>query len=403
MIANHYSPKLSNIDHLVVEAVPPGGNWKNVPEHVPSARLSQIRESYRSGEGSRSTYYGRLRPDAPSYTISTYISRPGNGCHIHYEQNRLISQREAARLQSFPDDFAFQGSRNSVNQQVGNAVPPLLAFQIARQLGRPGAFADLFAGAGGLSLGLVWAGWKPAVDNDIDETFLATYRANIDRAVIPGDIRQREVFERVRDAAVAVKHRLKGRQFLVVGGPPCQGFSTAGNRRSIDDPRNQLFRDYVRFIEEVQPDGFIFENVMGLTNMEGGKVFEVVCDALRRVTGSLSVWKLSAEEYGIPQRRKRLFIIGLRDSRRSVATPTPVCARKPDDPSGKRGPITVKEALDDLPAIGAAEDGSDLEYRSAPQTSYQMLMRGLITPEQFLSELSKGVERLPAEASRPRR
>src|SRR5688572_12906421 len=95
-IPNHFSPALSELDLTIARAVPPGGNWKNIPESVPSQRLKQIRESFAAGEGSRSTYYGRLRPDAPSYTISTYISRPGNGCHIHYDynggQHRVLSQ-----------------------------------------------------------------------------------------------------------------------------------------------------------------------------------------------------------------------------------------------------------------------------------------------------------------------
>ena len=106
-IPNHMTARLSLLDMRMVNSVPPGGNWKNIPVEIPSKRLEQIRESFRRGEGSRSTYYGRLRPDQPSYTISTYFSRPGNGCHIHYEQDRVLSQREAARLQSFPDSFSF--------------------------------------------------------------------------------------------------------------------------------------------------------------------------------------------------------------------------------------------------------------------------------------------------------
>lgn len=403
MVPNHYSPKLSAVDQMVVAAVPPGGNWKNVPVHVPSARLVQIREGYRNGEGSRSTYYGRLRPNAPAYTINTYIGRPGNGCHIHYEQNRLISQREAARLQSFTDRFAFHGSRTSINQQIGNAVPPLLAFQIARQLGETGSFVDLFAGAGGLSLGLVWAGWRPIVANDIDETFLTTYRDNIHDSVIVGDIREAPVLAQLRKATIAGRRRFEGRPLFVVGGPPCQGFSTAGNRRSLEDPRNQLFHNFIRFIEAVKPDGFIFENVMGLTNMEGGKVFEMICDALGTVAGSLAVWRLSAEDYGVPQRRRRLFIIGLRNKRQTISQPPTVCARDFDDLLGNRGPVTVRGALEDLPAIRAGDDGSALKYRKEPRTSYQRLMRGLITPEQFLAELREGVERLPTKPRRSSR
>src|SRR5918997_2364265 len=118
MIPNHYASTLSELDRTIARSVPPGGNWKDIPETVPSKRLQQIRISYAAGKGSRSTYYGRLRPGAPAYTINTYFARPGNGCHLHYDytggQHRTLSQREAARLQSFPDRFIFHGSRGSV-------------------------------------------------------------------------------------------------------------------------------------------------------------------------------------------------------------------------------------------------------------------------------------------------
>ena len=117
MIFNHYASSLSELDMQVIKCVPPGGNWKNIPESVPSQRLAQIRESYKAGKGSRSTYYGRLRPDMPAYTINTYFNRPGNGCHMHYDQDRTISQREAARFQSFPDSFEFIGSLGAINKQ----------------------------------------------------------------------------------------------------------------------------------------------------------------------------------------------------------------------------------------------------------------------------------------------
>ena len=112
MIPNHKAAKLSELDMMIVNSVPPGGNWKNIPLDVPSKRIEQIRDSYAQGKGSRSTYYGRLLPDMPAYTINTYFNRPGNGCHIHYEQDRVLSQREAARLQSFPDDFLRRSNSN---------------------------------------------------------------------------------------------------------------------------------------------------------------------------------------------------------------------------------------------------------------------------------------------------
>ncbi|NQU87409.1 MAG: DNA cytosine methyltransferase, partial [Mariniphaga sp.] len=105
-IYNHIAPKFSELERDMVKNIPPGGNWQNIPESVPSKRLEQIRKS-----GGRTTYYGRLRNDKPSYTISTYFNRIGNGCHIHPEQERLISIREGARLQSFKDSFIFYGSK----------------------------------------------------------------------------------------------------------------------------------------------------------------------------------------------------------------------------------------------------------------------------------------------------
>ena len=134
MIPNHKAAKLSELDMMIVNSVPPGGNWKNIPLDVPSKRIEQIRDSYAQGKGSRSTYYGRLLPDMPAYTINTYFNRPGNGCHIHYEQDRVLSQREAARLQSFPDDYYFEGSRGAAFKQIGNAVPVVLAYKIAEEL-----------------------------------------------------------------------------------------------------------------------------------------------------------------------------------------------------------------------------------------------------------------------------
>jgi DNA (cytosine-5)-methyltransferase 1 len=136
MIKNHYSAKLSALDVRMVKNVPPGGNWKNIPTSIPSKRLEQIRIGFENGSGSRSTYYGRLLPNKPAYTISTYFNRPGNGCFIHYatDQHRLISQREAARLQSFPDDFIFEGAVTSQYRQIGNAVPWPLAYHVAKNI-----------------------------------------------------------------------------------------------------------------------------------------------------------------------------------------------------------------------------------------------------------------------------
>jgi DNA (cytosine-5)-methyltransferase 1 len=368
IIFNHFSARLSELDMRMVRAVPEGGNWKDIPESIPSRRLEKIRESFARGEGSRSTYYGRLRRNMPSYTINTYFNRPGNGCHMHPTQDRVLSQREAARLQSFPDDFEFLGPQGAVCTQIGNAVPPLLAFQIARTLGQPGAYVDLFCGAGGMGLGFKWADWRPVMANDLEPRFVDTYRRNVHGEAIAGSITDPETIERLVEAAASA--RRQGEPFWVLGGPPCQGFSTAGNKRTMEDPRNHLVWDYVRFLERVRPDGFVFENVTGLLNMQRGNVFTAVKEAFSSVMPSLHGAVLSADDYAIPQRRKRVILVGRRDEASTRWAPPPtLTSTSPEAPTLFRSvqrAVSVEEALWDLPPLAPGEDGCHKGYISPP-------------------------------------
>lgn len=394
VINSHVAPPLSPLDVLVCESVPPGGNWKDIPESVPSKRLETIRESYARGEGSRSTYYGRLDPDKPAYTINTYFTRPGNGCHIHYDmvghQHRTMSYREAARFQSFPDSFRFEGSKTSIATQIGNAVPPLLGFEIARHLPFVGSFVDLFAGAGGLGLGFKWAGWNAITANEFDPAFARTYIANVHHRMHVGDIRDAAIQQALWADVMALPVRP---QFLaVLGGPPCQGFSTAGKPRTMEDPRNWLFKDYCDVLGTVKPDIFVFENVSGLLNMEGGRVFAMIRRELGKYAKRVIVWKLQADNYAIPQRRTRVVIVG--DSTGLVPTEPPrvLTSLKPVDLLGSLpAPPSAREALDDLPPLKPGEDGSAKPYRVAPQSPYQKLMRGQLTPAEYINHyLTRG-------------
>lgn len=395
-IPNHYAPSLSELDLEIARAVPPGGNWKDIPESVPSQRIANIRLSYARGEGSRSTYYGRLSPNAPAYTINTYFSRPGNGCHLHYDyeggQHRTLSQREAARLQSFPDSFKFLGSNTNINTQIGNAVPPLLAFQIAKSFQiKKAMFVDLFSGAGGLGLGFRWANWLPVIANDVEAQFLKSYAHNVHPNFIAGDIRDKKVFDALLSAAKEARAANSNLPLFVVGGPPCQGFSTAGNRRSMSDDRNWLFLEYKKFLDKLKPDGFVFENVSGLINMEKGKVFELVTDELRKSSKKLHSWVLKTEEFAIPQRRTRVILIGDSTGQLLGREPTKVTRMESDQRSlftDLCPAITVKEALCDLPKLVAGQDGKNLSYLTEPQSAYQRFMRGVITPAEYLQEVT---------------
>lgn len=144
VLYNHVSHKIGNYAKELASHIPEGGNWKDIPLSISDRRLDGIRAT-----GGRTTYYGRLRWDAPSYTIATYFNHVGNGCNLHPSQQRVISTREAARLQSFPDDFVFVGTKASQFKQIGNAVPPLLGRFVSTII-KPHLdsynFVDLFAG-----------------------------------------------------------------------------------------------------------------------------------------------------------------------------------------------------------------------------------------------------------------
>ena len=389
MIYNHYASKMSELDMQIIHFVPQGGNWKNIPTSVPSKRLEQIRESFKEGKGSRSTYYGRLKEDMPAYTISTYFTRPGNGCNIHYNQDRTLTQREAARLQSFPDSFEFLGNKTAICNQIGNAVPPLLAYQIANALPFKGMCIDLFSGAGGLALGFTWAGWKIIVSNDIDHYALQTHKRNIPGGeIIEGDITTDGIAESIIDIAMKAKHINPKKPLFVIGGPPCQGFSTANTRRGTEDQRNWLFKSYIRIVEAIKPDGFIFENVTGILNLNGGDFFKMIRSELKASVEDIIINKINCAHYGIPQRRERIIILGgAKEIINSFVLQPITCIQNDSNLFPLPKVVSVQEALGDLPSILQNEDGSCLNYKHPSTTPYQAFMRGEISPKEYLDSV----------------
>jgi DNA (cytosine-5)-methyltransferase 1 len=379
-VYDHLSGRLSELDRQVVAAVPAGGNWRHLPENFPSARVAQIRRSANAGEGSRSTYYGRLRPDRPAYTISTYFNRPGNGCFIHPTADRLITIREAARLQGFPDSFRFTGRGRARFVQVGNAVPPLLAYQIARSL--PGDTAvDLFCGAGGLGLGFSWAGFTTIAAVDIDRFALETYANNEARenVAITADLSSPDEFSSVL-SHIEAKLGENGVDVLI-GGPPCQGFSTAGKWLTTDK-RNDLVFSFVAAVEHLKPRHVVMENVAALLWRRGRPFLDSIRRQLHSHGYDTDVALLHAEAYGIPQLRRRMILLATLQGK--LQWPAPTCAvRRPAYPELQPGcsldlppAPTVLEAIGDLP-VGLA-DGTDgaVPYAREATTPYQKWARG---------------------------
>ena len=377
ILYNHIACKLCDYEAQLVPHIPQGGNWKDLPDSFHDKRLDSIRAT-----GGRTTYYGRLRWDKPSYTIATYFNRVPNGCNIHPDQNRILSNREAARLQSFPDSFVFKGSKASQFKQIGNAVPPLLARYVSSLI-KPYLqsynFVDLFAGCGGLSEGFIMNGFQLVAANEIDSNIMMTNEFNHSRYApkenfILGDITRPEVQQRLFDAC-------EGKEIdVIVGGPPCQGFSYAG-WRDPNDKRNQLFREFVTVVCKLQPKFFIMENVPGILTMKGGETIREIIAAFREVGYYVSTpIKLNAEEYGVPQKRRRVIIIGSLSPEIQIHSPQPLFS---DDSQTLPCPITVKDAIGNLPPLADGGGEVETDFSFGAKSAYDRLMLQEIGFEEF--------------------
>jgi len=168
-------------------------------------------------------------------------------------------------------------------------------------------FIDLFCGAGGMTLGLKMAGFEPRLGVDFDKDCEATHKMNFkDVPFICGDINNLTSKEILK-----LSGSKKGEIALIVGGPPCQGFSTVnGKSRFLENPKNRLFVQFVRVIQDLQPDWFVMENVVGLTTMNNGRVRLAIIDAFKNIGYNVESKILDAVDYGVAQFRQRAFFIG---------------------------------------------------------------------------------------------
>ena len=234
-------------------------------------------------------------------------------------------------------------------------------------------FIDLFAGCGGLSLGMEQAGFTPIFANEIWSDAAETYRRN-------RGMSEKDVF--VGDVKYLVEHledfKLPKNITMVCGGPPCQGFSMANRQRVIDDPRNHLYKSYLEFLSKVRPRCFVMENVRGMVS----RIDEIV-DNFRTMLGedySFDYSLLNAVDFGVPQNRVRFIFIGNRvgiDSAEILA----------DIKASKVKGFLLRDALEGLPELGhKAGKGKKKEESDAvgyferefeyPQTAFYRFLNG---------------------------
>lgn len=219
---------------------------------------------------------------------------------------------------------------------------------------------DLFAGVGGLSYGFAsLPEFHILAANEIEKDISIAYQLNHPEV----QMLNCNIMDLTQEKLEAV---LGGQQVdVVIGGPPCQSYSTLGKRRM--DDRANLFLQYKRVLQFLRPRAFVFENVVGILSMDGGRLFQQVQGEFAQLGYCLKHKVLNAVEYGVPQQRERVILVGIRGENR-YEYPAPTHGE------GKKPYVTLKDAIGDLPILQSGQTGT--EYMHAPDNEFLAFVRG---------------------------
>jgi DNA (cytosine-5)-methyltransferase 1 len=215
---------------------------------------------------------------------------------------------------------------------------------------------DLFAGAGGMSLGAAMAGVDVKVAIEIRSDACETYAKNHSSTeVICADLRTLKSLGRPRGDG----------ELIVFGGPPCQGFSTSNQRnRDRGNPKNWLFREFLRLVDDLRPEWVVFENVAGILQTEGKFFVRQIETHLGKAGYQTTKGLLDAADFGIPQHRTRFFLVAAKNRTPPIVASTATAA-----------PVTVMDAIGDLPVLRNGHATPVLPYRCAPKSAYAAALR----------------------------
>ncbi|AFY32969.1 DNA cytosine methyltransferase [Calothrix sp. PCC 7507] len=241
---------------------------------------------------------------------------------------------------------------------------------------------DLFAGAGGFGLGFEIAGFSVPLSVETDAWACDTLRYNRpNMTVIQQDIRDFSTASSIKDICLF-------KPDIVIGGPPCQGFSIAGPaQKDPKDPRNSLFINFAHWICFLQPRAFVIENVKGLLsrkNFEGIKVIDIIQKTFEDLGYFVEVWLLNAAEYGVPQIRERIFVVGNKMGKKLGIPPKThsldLLLTNSSQLSVLKNmnllpSLSVWDAISDLPSLNAREGKEEQPYISKPHNNYQHWIR----------------------------
>ncbi|MEQ9567670.1 MAG: DNA cytosine methyltransferase [Pseudomonadales bacterium] len=224
---------------------------------------------------------------------------------------------------------------------------------------------DLFCGAGGLSEGFRQAGFHVLAGNDVVESAGKTYLAtHAEAKFLSGPIQSISAPDMMAAAGLA-----PGELDVLIGGPPCQAYSVYNHQRGVHDDRADLFREYLRLVDGMKPKWVVMENVTGITSIANGTVVDTIRVELDRLGYRVDYAVLKAEEYGVPQERRRIFFIGTR-------TDAPILLPQPTHGPRLEPFTTIWDAIGDLPPVDNGEDPGVIKYAATPSCWFQRYVRG---------------------------
>ena len=217
---------------------------------------------------------------------------------------------------------------------------------------------DLFCGAGGFSFGMHQnSNFRTLVALDFDKEAAHTFKQNMPEAeVVTGDITDKKVKKQIIEKSKAVGIN------MIIGGPPCQGFSMKGKKLGLEDERNYLFKEYLKIVEELSPEVFVIENVKSLLSTAGGFFREQILECINKIGYIVNYGILNAKDFGVPQSRERAIFI---------------CSKKKNIelPIGKAVGVTIRDAISDLAYLNSAQGTFESSYKLDAMSEYQKMMR----------------------------
>ena len=216
---------------------------------------------------------------------------------------------------------------------------------------------DLFSGVGGMSYGFEMAGFKSLLAVEKEPNIAKTYQINFPHSkVLNEDVTNLKIHEVFED--------MVGKVDVIFGGPPCQGFSQKGKRLSLDDERNYLFKYFLDVVEFVQPKAFVIENVLNLLTTSDSYFFNLIKEDCEKMGYTINAKILDASDFGVPQQRKRAFIVGIKENQ--VFDFSKLDYKEPPK---------LDEIFSDLPSLEAGEGKDMYDYISPAKTEYQSYLR----------------------------